>query len=86
MIDEMGNDCPYDFKNILFSPYNIEAKTYFTYTFNSINDSNGSDTSLNNSNVVNNIIKPYYNGLLIDLNYILIVGSAKSNYFNTDCK
>lgn len=34
MIDEFGNDCPYDFKNILFTRYELEAPDEYEATSN----------------------------------------------------
>lgn len=86
MQDEYGNSASYDFKNIQFIPYNPTAVTYYTYTFNSTNADAGTDNSLNNSNVADNTINPFINGALINLNCISIIGSAKSNHFDTNCR
>ena len=71
MIDEYGNDCPYDFKNIKFKkPIFSETDTpdsnfYYTFTFynSDFTDSIINDYSLFVSSyysVYNNVIKPYH--------------------------
>ena len=82
MIDEYGNDCPYDFKNIQFRPYSYDnSMTSSVYTFGEYYDN-----SLNNKEkeriVNNNIIRPSS----IGINYIFI-GSTKgtNNFFDIDC-
>ena len=57
MIDEFGNDCPYDFKNILFT----EANKYKNvYTFNYILYNTNIDASLReNESCYNNTMKKY---------------------------
>lgn len=58
MIDENGNDCPYDFKNIrMQNALNADDATYY-YTF----DNNGADQSLNGSLCYANVIKDYIDG------------------------
>lgn len=59
MIDEVGNDCPYDFKNILFS---ISGKPANAYTFTLYKNGECSDFSVtyNGSRCRNNIIKKSY--------------------------
>lgn len=64
MIDDKGNDCPYDFKNILFRyPINdTNASTYtgYYYTFTNINSASEiTDKSLSEAN--NNTIGVYTN-------------------------
>ena len=58
MIDEWGNDCPYDFKNIQFKHPN-DTTTYlvYYYTFSTVINGVVTDYSLSNSNCFNNIIK-----------------------------
>lgn len=47
MIDEWGNDVPYDFKNIKFkSPLDINTYPYYYYTFASENVEDNTDNSL----------------------------------------
>ena len=66
MIDEWGNDCPYDFKNI----YYIKGAFYYTFNYSitklnvydaSICGNNGNylDDNRNIPGVYNNVIKPY---------------------------
>lgn len=54
LIDEFGNDCSYDFKNIQFNDNNV-----YYYTFSS----SGNDASLNGT-VRDNILMPYSGSLL----------------------
>jgi hypothetical protein len=55
MVDEFGNECPYDFKNIMMREgYNSSNETYY-YTF----DNGGIDHSLNGAKCFSNIIKNY---------------------------
>lgn len=72
MIDENGNDAPYDFKNILTSDGGVSK-----YTFNRTD--NNTDLSLTHS-CSNNVIKPYYTGGQYTLNNIIL--SSSSNIFN----
>ena len=69
MIDEYGNDCPYDFKNIKFTkPIFSETDTpdsnfYYTFSYYESYDSSINDCSVYNNvahNVYDNVIKPYY--------------------------
>lgn len=55
LIDEWGNDCAYDFKNILFTKTSVYSNVY---TF----DYNNADCSLNGNFCRHNIIKP--NGIV----------------------
>lgn len=57
LIDEFGNDCSYDFKNIQFKDNNV-----YYYTFSS----SGNDASLNGT-VRDNILMPYSGQLLITI-------------------
>ena len=58
MKDEWGNECPYDFKNIMFKTKGFElvtnSKDYYTFTNQSMVDMSKSGKYLNN------IIKPYF--------------------------
>ena len=98
MIDEYGNDCPYDFKNIKFTkPIISETGTpdsNFYYTFCSYdgNSSNIKDASIigNNYNVYNNVIKPLFiikkPKSFYSLNRILFIGNDfNSNKFGSGC-
>ena len=76
LIDEWNNDCPYDFKNILF-----DSKYTFTY--------NNTDYSLN-SNCHDNKISQYISSNVITLsNNIFNISSntadVHSNIFGTNC-
>ena len=98
MIDENGNDCPYDFKNIKFTkPIISETDTpdsNFYYTF-SFSDSNIYDSSVYNNggrNIKDNVIKPFYSyaGATQALNRILFISSAfvnktENNTFEFNC-
>lgn len=58
MIDEFGNDCPYDFKNIKFKRPDTKKDTNFYYTFSE--DSNGNvDKSLWKGTCFNNKIEAF---------------------------
>lgn len=62
MIDEFGNDCPYDFKNIRFKhPADPEAFPDYYYTFNSGYTTGNTDFSLQGlaKEVYGNKIQPY---------------------------
>ena len=67
MIDDRGNDCPYDFKNILF--YDDSSKQ-FVYTFNCLSgesgDNNIYDASVFTKNVRNNVIGENFSDELAD--------------------
>ena len=70
MIDEYGNDCPYDFKNIKF-----DGK----YTF----DNAGNDGT-RTGDCFENIIKPYIVEGKQHLNNIVLEGVSQCNYFGRD--
>ena len=101
MIDEWGNDCPYDFKNIQFIKPHItkpgegpgfpEVDYYYTFCIFE-NSSNIKDASINVNyyNVYNNVIKPYHLDNKQSLNRILFFGYPMSlicysNTFGDDC-
>ena len=102
MIDEFGNDCPYDFKNIQFYRKhdtttglysNISNSTDGTpcYTFSSATtDSTGKfvDTSLDiSNNVYSNVIKEYISSNKQTLNNICFFGTnCYCNTFGNECK
>ena len=72
MIDEFGNDCPYDFKNILFKGYKTFEYPYGnTYKDSSLND--------NNYVVMHNTITPYFINGKQQINNIRLVGSCSYN-------
>ena len=102
MIDEWGNDCPYDFKNILFTKSNTYTAAY---TFNKFvsGDTANSDFSLLGGYCYSNIIKTYCNNsALHHLNFIVFLntsldttsgcylnifeGDCQNNTFNNGCK
>ena len=95
MIDEWGNDCPYDFKNIKFTKfsktYTTDSNFYYTFCSYDGNSSNIKDFSVfrpSYDNVYNNVIKPYYYDTKQSLNRILFIGSVchcNSNTFDTNC-
>lgn len=73
MIDEFGNDCPYDFKNILFNGYRTFEYPYGnTYKDSSLNDNN-------NYVVMHNTITPYFINGKQQINNIRLVGSCSYN-------
>ena len=91
MIDEQGNDCPYDFKNIKFQGQDgRESKFFYTFTLGTDDSFNTfTDFSLN-SRCDNNIIKPYYSAegapagqLRQRLNRCYFLNQQKSS--NIDC-
>lgn len=75
MIDEFGNDCPYDFKNIAF-PRNFETTFGFMrqnnstilkeynefYTFSLLDKDVYDATLIPNQTVIGNVVKPYFSG------------------------
>ena len=99
MIDEFGNDCPYDFKNITFFKENGQVD-YWLYTFNS---NTNTDNSMDGG-AYGNVIKPYrtddtmhinnikfsnncYNNTFGNYSYSNSVDDhSYSNSFGTDCK
>lgn len=95
MIDEWGNDCPYDFKNILFTKANSYTSAYTFNKFTS-GDTANSDYSLNIQyrNCYENIICEYYKvygGVKkrnLNFNVFLTTDSTSkcsSNTFECDC-
>ena len=98
MIDEFGNDCPYDFKNIQFKhPKGTNTYQHYYFTFASGNEAMNTDCSLDILNkCYSNTIKEYiitsansYTGssiTKISLNYIIFIGSnCYSNIFGCNC-
>lgn len=95
MIDEWGNDCPYDFKNILFTKAN-EYTSVYTFNKFASGDTANSDYSLNNQYRVcyENIICAYYkvyggvNRRNLNFNVFLTIDSTStcsSNTFESNC-
>ena len=101
MIDEFGNDCPYDFKNIQFyRKLGTDNQTWSVissdntgvpcYTFSSVGNSSTTeftDTSLAASNnVYSNIINKYVKGYKQTLNNICFFGdNCYRNTFGNNC-
>lgn len=90
MIDEFGNDCPYDFKNIMFkNPNNTsDPNYYYTFTLNEINEIK--DLSLCGKYCYNNVIGEYYNDQKKTLNNIVFINESEtslcySNIFGSNC-
>ena len=87
MIDEYGNDCPYDFKNIQFK---VDDKYFYTFTFVESSNLNGPvssnlngpvfDISCKNSSysgsVYNNVINRYISNDIQYLNNITFISYA----------
>jgi hypothetical protein len=82
LIDEYGNDCPYDFKNILFT---VTGQTANAYTFNIYSNSTCSDNSLNGRYCYGNVIKPYYARGVQTLNFNVFYNTSNTAqcYHNT---
>jgi hypothetical protein len=83
LIDENGNDCPYDFKNIQMLDANNSEDTTYYYTF----DNKGTDLSLNGSLCFNNVINKYISGTQ-RINRIIFKGDANeisTNFFDFEC-
>ena len=82
MIDEYGNDCPYDFKNIQFK---VDDKYFYTFTFVEAEDLNGLvyDISCKHSSysgsVYNNVINRYISNNIQYLNGITFISYVLSN-------
>ena len=83
LIDENGNDCPYDFKNIQMQDANNTSNLTYYYTF----DNKGLDHSLNGSKCFNNIISKYIDGTQ-RINRIIFIGNENeisTNFFDFEC-
>lgn len=78
MIDEWRNDCPYDFKNILFTKANSYTSAYTFNKFTS-GDTANSDYSLTGYSCQENVIKGLY---YKELNFIVILNGGIANEFN----
>lgn len=70
MIDEFGNDCPYDFKNMRFTGIDGLTSGKYYYTFNLTTDSETtmSDFSLDGQHCYSNTIGNYLSGLSYYIN------------------
>ena len=89
LIDEFGNDCPYDFKGLKFLAYG-DTRQIYRFTFDSGSNGNNLDYSLNDGNsgrkVYGNAIKPLHNNKKNRLNRIVLKGaSVNSNTFGEGC-
>ena len=83
LIDENGNDAPYDFKNIQMLDANNSEDTTYYYTF----DSKGVDHSLNGSKCFNNEINKYIDGTQRVNRIIFKCNNAEvsTNFFDFEC-
>lgn len=76
MIDEFGNDCPYDFKNIQFKhPHDTVTYPGYYYTFSVITSGIIQDQSVTSSMVYDNSIKPFKTTFLFNTGSGVIVNS-----------
>ena len=100
MIDEFGNDCPYDFKNIQFYRQWDETKQLWStilqdstgipcYTFSSEGDSSTAEFTdmslIMSSQVYGNIIKAYASGVQMLNNNCFFGTYCNLNTFGNDC-
>ena len=78
MIDEWGNECPYDFKNMLFTKVNVYSAAY---TFNKFasGDASNMDHSLNGTYCHGNKIKAAISNLRT-LNFIVFLNGSTTSY------
>lgn len=83
LIDENGNDTPYDFKNIQMLDANNSEDTTYYYTF----DNKGTDLSLNGSLCFNNVINKYISGTQRVNRIIFKCNNAEvsTNFFDFKC-
>lgn len=80
MKDELANECPYDFKNIL---YDREGIKYYTF---SREDDNGFVIDASFSRSRNNKILPYNTNEVVQLlNDIVFKGECENNTFGNGC-
>lgn len=89
MIDENGNDCPYDFKNILTQNGCDSTDTgwYYTFDIEGTPDAIGADGSLNGALVFDNVINKHIDGAQ-RVNRIIFKTKglgASSNFFGFEC-
>ena len=89
MIDEFGNDCPYDFKNVLFTGVSYDGSITYTdaYTFNYIESVN-QDASLKGieKSCLNNVIKGFELGASdLPFNVFYSAINCYNNTFGTSC-
>lgn len=98
MKDEFNNECPYDFKNVLYTNFKrwnsagtdssvITDTEHYVYTFSSRASADCTDYSLDAStDVFSNVIKPYINNSKYNLNKIIFLGdNCYSNTFGESC-
>ena len=91
MIDEFGNDCPYDFKNIQFKhPKDTTTYPDYYYTFSTVINGVVTDHSLLQGYCYDNIMKDYINSgkHTLNCNVFLITlktSSCSSNSFEYGC-
>ena len=93
MIDEFGNDVPYDFKNIQFKDPNSN-NNYYYYTFSGYGEDETDYSILRTTNIFSNTISPFYgsdvtNNAIQTINKILFSvggdGNCYGNYFGSGC-
>ena len=95
MIDDLGNDCPYDFKNIQFKrkltsgEYDPASGTdTWVYTFSKYSSGNIIDPTLIKTNgVYDNIMGEYWDAGRLNLNNNVFIGGTSSYYneIGMDC-
>ena len=87
MIDEHGNDCPYDFKNILFSNGEVYSNAY-TFSQRTNNYSEINDASIDGLyqtcryNIINKYIKPSLAKQTLNFNVFYCIGNNFNCTFN----
>ena len=91
MIDEWGNDCPYDFKNIQFKhPNDITKYPDYYYTFSTVINGVVTDHSLLQGYCYSNTIKEYITSKKQTLNNNVFLNTSKTsscdyNSFGNSC-
>jgi hypothetical protein len=94
MIDKNGNDCPYDFKSIMFKNPNDNTDPNYYYTFTNIHGTNYIDISSvqdAEQRCTNNVINAYYQDsgmddkIMILNNIIFISYRCSCNTFGHNC-
>lgn len=89
MIDEKQNDCPYDFKNVMFKhPKDTDTYPDYYYTFTYLHGGIITDLSFAN-NCRQNTIKSVRIGKCLQFNHIVFINTSTSgcydNSFEEDC-
>jgi hypothetical protein len=77
MKDEYGNECPYDFKNILYivgASYASEGEAHYTFHFTPSENDRFDGSVVHSKMIKNNIIKPYYSDYKFRLNNNIFKG------------